>query len=1130
MTGAKVSSELAEVAPWVPRHLVERRTPLPAPGDEEIFQGTLLRLDIRDFSTRPDRLGVEGKARRRERAASEDLAAAVEDSFRPIFYAVDRHGGSIASLEGDAVLALFRGPGHPVRARCAMDDVLAVRPTLHAAVATGEVRALHLAGGEQRHELLHGPALVALERLEEDSAVVAVGAAEDGPAAAGLHTPPDDVLVRFVPPPLRGATPPGPVHRRLVASFLSAPIEHAAVVYQVLAEEAETHGNLLLKVRAEGDQLVCLVLTGAPAAHADDALRAVQHAVAVRDRLVDTENVKPRMALVAGTVLALVLGDGSRLAWDVIGDAVNVAYRLLGEAKPGEVVAASALVEGLREIVAAPVQAVNVRGKSRPVAIRRVLSLRQLRRDTPDTAYPRRRELAQFDALVDAQRPVAIVGAAGMGKRYLWQEWSARNPTWRVVRATCRDHGAIRPLQPFVGMVRRLGGDAPTRSALGAALSSLPGMDDRATAVLDAFVNTGAPQIGAVTSALRQLLAGLAASGPCLLVVEDMQWADADVVALVSRLIDDAPRSALRVALTARPRTPLPPSTVVVELLPIPPEAARAMVEQLTVGTPLAPEVVDRLLRRAGGSPREIVALAEAAKRGDDDLPESLETWYASRIDALDAPAREVLERAAILGRTLDQGLLRRLSADVPRAEEGLRALAEARLLVSDEAGSRLAFDREATREIAYMRMTSARRRQLHTRVGRVMQARASAGSPVAPEVLAWHLARSDAPAEALAPLVEASRRALGHGRPRLALSHAEQAARIARSHRPEALPEVQRSLGDAMLALGRGDLAVEAFASIGDPALTVELAAALVAAGFARDALDAVRDLPGAMAAAVRARALSQLGDPGASKAHQAALAAAGTQQETARALRFYGADLSRDDRFPEAIEVLEAAVTAAQRAGDPAGRAEAIDLLGSVLGLVGQLDRAVTAHRSALVIREVLGQPDGIAATLRRLGRAESRRGEGGRALGHLVAARALLRDAGLESRLSRIEVELAEVRWRRGEPEHARRHLAAATDLTGRALARHALLSALVAGPDDALPAGRRAVDACERDRWRSGAAVAAALVAFVQQDPAVAAAALADLEAIGHVEFCGLARRWLDALSGSEPTEEVDREAP
>ncbi|MBM4369658.1 MAG: hypothetical protein FJ102_25840, partial [Deltaproteobacteria bacterium] len=110
--------------------------------------------------------------------------------------------------------------------------------------------------------------------------------------------------------------------------------------------------------------------------------------------------------------------------------------------------------------------------------------------------------------------------------------------------------------------------------------------------------------------------------------------------------------------------------------------------------------------------------------------------------------------------------------------------------------------------------------------------------------------------------------------------------------------------------------------------------------------------------------------------------------------------------------------------------------------------------------------------------------------------------------------------------GEPDHARRHLDAASELSGRALARHALLSALVAPGDQVLAQARKAVAACERDRWRSGHLLASALAAFIEQDVALVGAALADLELVGHAEFTRLSRGWRDALTGTEVTEEID----
>ncbi len=1093
---------------------MERRTPLPEVDEEEAFEGTLVRFDIADFSSRPDRIARgSSKGSGLDRDAAEDLATVVERAFHPIFYAVDRHGGSIASLEGDAVLALFRGPMHADRARRALRDVLAVQPDLHVGLATGEVRALQLGGGEQRAELLHGPALLALEQVERDTSAV-VAAPKTRGIVERSYAPADDAtLVRFIPPDLRDLGPQPAVHRRLVAVFVSAPLTAAAVTYRTLAEEAESNHVMLLKVRAERNQLVALVVAGAPAAASDDARRALTFVSACRNRLVEGLGVLARFGVAEGPVLSLVLGDSSRLSWDVIGDSVNVACRLMGEAGPAEILATTSVVEAVRGAIAGPAETVQLRGKTRPTAVRRVLGVEthDLHRIDPD--YPRLGEVASVNAALEAGHPLALVGAAGQGKRYLWREWAARHPDWRVVRATCRNQGAVRPLAPFLGSVRRLGGEAPSRTALQAALRELPGMDDRSTAVLDAFVASGAPQLSAVVAALRHLLTGLAAAGRTVLVVEDVQWADDDAAAFTQRMVTEASRSGLRVLVTARPRSRLPEGVEVMQLGGLPLDAARRLVRTRLGARGGDEALVAEILRRGNGTPRELVALADSARDGLERLPESMEVWYASRLDALDPSAREVLERAAILGRTLSQGLLRRLSADVPRAEEGLRTLYDQRLLVVDEVGGRVAFEREATREIAYMRMTSARRRQLHTRVGRVLQARAATGAPVAPEVLAWHLSRSDAPAEAVTPLVEAARRALAHGRPKLALSHSEQAVRIARQHDSASLPGVHRALGETMLALGRADLALEAFRNVGDAALGVEVAGALVAAGFAREALEAVGEQTTAMACAVRARALSLLRDPRAEEAHALALAAAGNPAEHARALRFYGADLIRHDRFDDALQVLREAVRAAGLVGDPQGRADAHDLLGGVQAVVGDLPDALVSHRTALSLREVHGRPEHVASTLRRLGRAESRSEQSGHALGHIVAARALMRDAGLESRLNRVEVDLAEIRLRRGETEHARRHLASATDLSGRSRARHALLTSLAASPEERPLATSRALEICEIDRWRTGSLFAAAYAAWQDGDDTLLAAAHSDLVRLRHAEFAMLSGRWL-----------------
>jgi class 3 adenylate cyclase len=88
----------------------------------------------------------------------------------------------------------------------------------------------------------------------------------------------------------------------------------------------ERHGGTVEKFR--GDAVMAVF--GVPAAHEDDALRAVRAATEMRDALPEL-GLQARIGLNTGMV---VTGTEERLA---TGDAVNVAARLEQAAEPGEV-------------------------------------------------------------------------------------------------------------------------------------------------------------------------------------------------------------------------------------------------------------------------------------------------------------------------------------------------------------------------------------------------------------------------------------------------------------------------------------------------------------------------------------------------------------------------------------------------------------------------------------------------------------------------------------------------------------------------------------------------------------------------------------------------------------------------
>ena len=294
-------------------------------------------------------------------------------------------------------------------------------------------------------------------------------------------------------------------------------------------------------------------------------------------------------------------------------------------------------------------------------------------------------ELARLTAFLTGGGPALLLtGGPGIGKTTLWDAGIAVAREHGRAVLSARPSGAEAQLA-FGGLIDLLDGLGP------AALAGLPA--PRRAALEVALLRTapaGAPpEPHAIALGLLGALRALAADGPVLVAVDDLQWLDApsaEALAFAARRLGDAP---VRLLLARRPgrRSPLERAL------------ARGTLERLEVG-PLDLDATRSLLAGRLGLtlPRRVVRAIAAATLGnplftlevgrtlvgggvppigaDLPVPGAVEELLGTRVAGLDAQARTLLlavalsgdlrtdQLAALAGRdalddALDAGLLR---------------------------------------------------------------------------------------------------------------------------------------------------------------------------------------------------------------------------------------------------------------------------------------------------------------------------------------------------------------------------------------------------------------------------------------------------------------------------------------
>jgi tetratricopeptide (TPR) repeat protein len=292
-----------------------------------------------------------------------------------------------------------------------------------------------------------------------------------------------------------------------------------------------------------------------------------------------------------------------------------------------------------------------------------------------------------------------VTGEAGMGKtRLVGTAAGLAAPTTFVALGSCLPLSIDVPLLPVADLLRATYERDAGRWVTGAVDDCAPyvaGSLQRLLPELEPFVGTPpAPENEwsrqRLFAAVGAMLEALAGRHPFAVLLEDLHWADAATLDLLSHLIGR--RVAVPVLGTWRTDDPAIPEHAVrwwtqaqhlprSSTLSLRPLSGDETAEQLTLlGTGADPELVKRIHRRSQGQP---LFTEQLARQPDGQpMPQLLTDLLDRRLDGLGGTAWSLARALAVADRALDDGLL----ADITRLDSaglsaGLHELADRHLL-----------------------------------------------------------------------------------------------------------------------------------------------------------------------------------------------------------------------------------------------------------------------------------------------------------------------------------------------------------------------------------------------------------------------------------------------------------------